>query len=65
MQDAGMYLQWKSYPVTTGSGYNLTLFNLTANELGEAFEALNGPLLLTHGVFSDSVDWLTRNDLES
>ena len=34
MQSAGTYLQWKSYQVQTGSGYNLVLFRLVADSNG-------------------------------
>lgn len=49
----------------TGDGYNLVLFRLIADTNGEEFEQTKGPLLLTHGAFSDTTDWLTRLNGES
>ena len=34
MANAGSYMQWESYRVTSGSGYNLTMFKLIGDSLG-------------------------------
>ncbi len=65
MQNAGEYLQWQSYPVKSADGYDLLLFRLTADSLGVPLTNTKGPVLLKHGVFSDSLDWLNRLDTES
>ena len=65
MAGAGQYLQWESHKVVTADGYGLTLFKLVGDSLGNPLVATKGPVLLTHGVFSDAVDWLDRINTES
>lgn len=39
------------------------LFRVTANAAGIPFVSTKGPLLLMHGAFSDSVDWIKCQDV--
>jgi len=54
--------KWESFPVTTFSGYELMLFRLTGNATGEALAGERGPVLLLHGSYSDSLDWISCTD---
>lgn len=54
--------QWQSYPVTTPEGYNIVMFRVTGDAAGVPFAATKGPVLLMHGAFSDSVNWITCQD---
>ena len=50
---------WQSYPVTTGTGYQIVLFRVTK----KVPAAVNkGPVLLVHGMFSSPEDFLARDD---
>ena len=51
-----------SYPVTSSSGYQLKLFRLTGDAAGEPLVDTKGPVMLMHGSFSDSMDWVTATD---
>ena len=55
--------QWQSYDVQTDEGYNIVLFRVTANAAGIPFVSTKGPLLLMHGAFSDSLDWIKCQDV--
>lgn len=61
MRNAGGF-SWKAYPVTTGSGYKLVLFRIVGDELGNDLLETRGPIMLMHGMFSDTDDWLARTD---
>ena len=50
---------WKSYPVTTSTGYEILLFRITPKVVPADNK---GPLLLTHGMFSDPTDFLAQTD---
>ena len=53
---------WSSVPVTTATGYNLTLFRITGNSLGADYVDTKGPVLLLEGMFSNCLDWIRTND---
>ena len=44
MLKAGGY-NWAAYPVTSGGGYNLTLFRIVGDQLGDNIPDTRGPLL--------------------
>lgn len=54
--------QWKAYPVTTATGYNLTLFRIIGDEAQVAYTDTKGPVLLLEGLYSDAQDWVTCSD---
>ena len=62
MKTGGSNYDWVTYQTTTSSGYNLPLFRITGNALGTRLVDSRGPILLTPGMYSDTVDWLSRND---
>lgn len=59
MATAGQGYQWEAHEVTTSTGYELTLFRITGDNLGTPRTADLGPVLLVHGLYSDVFDWLT------
>lgn len=63
MQSGGGF-QWKSYGVQTIDGYNVTLFNLIGDQSGVKLESPAGPVLLMHGMFSGTLDWLSTPQIE-
>lgn len=64
MTTAGDDLDWRSYQVTTASGYVLTLWRITgSNDVPRL--APKGPVVLEHGIFSDGLSWMNRTDEET
>jgi len=59
MQHSRVDYDWKSYPLTTATGYEIIMFRITPK-----VEVLpsRGPLLMTHGMFSEASDFFTRTD---
>lgn len=57
--------QWKAYPVTTATGYNLTLFRIIGDEAQVAYAGAKGPILLLEGLYSDAQDWITCAEEEN
>ena len=53
-------LAWKAYEVQTADGYNLSLFRITDPSIANA--GSKGPLLLIHGLGTDSITWFERSD---
>ena len=54
-------VQWEAIPFTTTQGYNLTLFHLLGAN-GQDFNDTRGPLMFQAGAFSETLDWLKRDD---
>jgi len=61
MEIDGSNYEWCSHQLQTASGYDVAVFNLTADEQGNALKDSKGPILLLHGMFSSPVEWLSRN----
>ena len=57
MDAAGSGFGWESVPVTTASGYELNMFHLMTG-----VPDTKGPLLLTSGLYSESLDWVSAPD---
>lgn len=62
MQVDGSNYGWKSYQVTTESGYKVLMFRITADELNTPLIDSKGPVVYLHGIFSDPTDFLMRTD---
>lgn len=62
MAAGGSGYDWKVYPVTTGSGYEINMYRLTKDETGAYLPGTRGPIMLTSGVYSDIEDWLSVKD---
>lgn len=58
----GINYEWKSYPITTDTGYQIMMFRITADPTGVALTPTKGPMLLVHGMFSDPTDFFSRTD---
>lgn len=61
MQEAGEGLDWQSHKATSTDGYITTLWRITGAN-GERRDAPLGPVLLTHGMYSDGSGWMERTD---
>lgn len=61
MTTAGGYA-FRSYPVTTSSGYELMMFRIVGDEQGVDLVETKGPVMLMSGMFSDVFDWIKRTD---
>ena len=60
MAHGALQFDWKSYPVTTDTGYQIVVFHITS----QTPPAQNkGPVLLIHGMFSSPEDFLAQSDL--
>lgn len=57
MATVGCGYTWEELTVDTQDGYELTLQVITADETGVAELRPNGPVLLMHGLATDSLDW--------
>ena len=59
MEVYGQDYTWSAYETTTYDGYILTMFRITGDHEGEKIEgqASKGPLLLQHGIMTDSIAW--------
>ena len=57
MDAAGSGFGWESVPVTTASGYELNMFHLISST-----PDTKGPVLLTSGLYSESLDWVSASD---
>lgn len=53
---------WEAYDVTTSTGYELSMFRLTKDAAGGNLVDTRGPILLTSGLYSESIDWLSAPD---
>ena len=62
MTAEGSNFGWKSYPLTSGNGYNLIMFRVTEDATGTPLTPTKGPILLVHGMFSSPTDFLGRSD---
>ena len=54
--------QWEAVPVLSNDGYNLVMFHLFADAAEVQLPNTKGPLMLQAGIFSDTMDWLERDD---
>ena len=57
MDAAGAGFGWQSVPVTSASGYELNMFRLISPTADT-----KGPVLLTSGLYSEALDWLSQSD---
>ena len=62
----GNNVYWKSYEVTTDTGYELTMFHIEGltKKKRVVGHGTKGPLLLIHGYSSDGLTWFNRSDKE-
>ena len=48
--------------MTNASGYNLMLYRIIGDAAQAPVTNTKGPLMLMHGMFSNTFDWLERTD---
>ena len=48
---------WQSHVMTTAKGYNLVMFRIFGSS---AISDTKGPLLFTHGMYSELLDWISH-----
>ena len=53
---------WKVYEATTSNGYDVKLFHIIGDESGADFVDTKGPILMIGGVYSDALDFISRDD---
>lgn len=53
---------WEAYDVTTSTGYELSMFRITTDPSGQDLVDTKGPIVLTSGLYSESIDWLSAPD---
>jgi pimeloyl-ACP methyl ester carboxylesterase len=58
----GFNYAFKSYPMTTASGYEIVMFRITADPTGAPLVPTKGPLLILHGMFSDPTDFFQQSN---
>ena len=66
MRERGGNLAWKSHAVLTDDGYLLRMFRIigshSESERAQKYRQEKGPLLLIHGLASDSITWFSQKD---
>lgn len=62
MQTAGGGLDWQSHKATSSDGYITNMWRITGDNSVAARDAPLGPVLLTHGMYSDGTGWMERTD---
>lgn len=58
MESSGNFA-WKSHSVIS-NGYNLKMFQIIGDDLGNELLGEKGSVMLHHGMYSDATDWLVR-----
>ena len=53
---------WAQYDTTTVDGYKLSLFRVMSDAAGTRIQDTRGPILLTPGLYSETLDWLNKTD---
>ena len=52
---------WEMEEITTADGYQLTMKHIVGDDMGNPLDISNGPLLLVHGLYTDSSAWFNRS----